>query len=190
MKNLNEFELVCAEIRKSKKDKSNKTCIIVSSGTCGQAKGSLAVVDALQKAIKKQGLDKKVDMRVTGCHGFCQVEPIVIIAPENIFYQNVKPEDAEEIISETIVNKKIVDRLLYIYSKSGKKVLHEKDIPFYKKQCRNLMANNILVDPTKIEDYIGIDGYTALCKVLKTMKPEEVIEFVKKSGLIVYPKSI
>ncbi|MCG2826612.1 MAG: (2Fe-2S) ferredoxin domain-containing protein, partial [Thermoplasmatales archaeon] len=98
MKDINEFESRFAEIRKAKKDKSNKLCIIVSSGTCGQAKGSLPVVTALQKAIEKHKLDKKVDMRVTGCHGFCQVEPVVIVHPENIFYQNVKPEDAEEII--------------------------------------------------------------------------------------------
>ena len=181
--NLNEFESVCADIRKSRKDKINKTCIIVSSGTCGIAKGSLAVVDALQEALKKNNLDKKVDFRVTGCHGFCQVEPIVIIHPENIFYQNVKPEDAEEIISETIVNKKIVERLLYIDPKTGKRIKHEKDIPFYKKQTRNLLANNVLVDPLKIEDYIGIGGYSALCKVLRTMSPEDVIEIVKKSGL-------
>jgi NADH-quinone oxidoreductase subunit F len=183
MKDIIKFESVCANIRKSKKDKPDKPCIIVSSGTCGQAKGSLLVVDALQKTIKKHKLDEKVDLRITGCHGFCQVEPIVIVHPENIFYQNVKPEDVEEIISETIIKKKIIDRLLYIDSKTGKKIVHEKDIPFYKKQYRNLLANNILVDPIRIEDYIGIGGYSALCKVLKTMKPEDVIDVVKKSGL-------
>ncbi|MCK4348961.1 MAG: NAD(P)H-dependent oxidoreductase subunit E, partial [Thermoplasmatales archaeon] len=183
MKDINEFESLSAEIRKAKKDASNKLCIIVSSGTCGQAKGSSAVVNALQKAIEKHGLEKKVDMRITGCHGFCQVEPIVIIHPENIFYQNVKPEDAEEIISETIVNKNTIDRLLYTDPKTGKKILHERDIPFYKKQTRNLLANNVLVNPIKIDDYIGIGGYSSLCKVLRGMSPEDVIDVVKKSGL-------
>ena len=106
-------------------------CIIVSSGTCGQAKGSSAVVNALQKAIKKHRLEKKVDMKITGCHCFCQVEPIVIINPENIFYHNVKPEDAEEIISETILDKKILDHLLYIDLENGKKIINEKNVPFY-----------------------------------------------------------
>ncbi len=178
-----EFESLCGKIRESKKDESSELCLIVSSGTCGQAKGSLAVIDALEKSLKKHNLDKKVDIRITGCHGFCQVEPIVIVNPKNIFYQSVKPEDAKEIVSETIINKKVIDRLLYVDPKTGKKIKHEKDIPFYQKQVRALLANNVLIDPTKIEDYIGIKGYAALCEVLKTMKAEEVIYEVKKSGL-------
>ena len=183
MEDINDFESQFTEICKAKKDESNKLCIIVSSGTCGQAKGSSAVVNALQKAIKKHRLEKKVDMKITGCHGFCQVEPIVIIYPENIFYHNVKPEDAEEIISETILDKKILDHLLYIDLETGKKIINEKNVPFYKKQCRNLLKNNVLVDPTKIDDYIEIGGYSALFKVLKDMSPEDVIDVVKKSGL-------
>ena len=180
---IGEFESSCRKIRKSKKDKSNELCIIVSSGTCGQAKKSLAVIDAIKKSLKKHNLDRRVDIRITGCHGFCQVEPVVIIHPENIFYQNVKPEDATEIVSQAIINKKVIDRLLYIDPKTGKKIKYETDIPFYQKQIRILLANNVLIDPTKIEDYIGINGYSALCKILKTMEPEEVIYEVKKSGL-------
>jgi len=180
---IGEFESLCGKIRESKKNESNELCLIVSSGTCGQAKGSLAVIDALRESLKKHNLDKKVNTRITGCHGFCQVEPIVIVNPENIFYQSVKPEDAEEIVSEAIINKRVIDRLLYIDPKTGKKIKHEKDIPFYQKQVRALLANNVLIDPTKIEDYIGIKGYAALCEVLKTMKAEEVIYEVKKSGL-------
>ncbi|MBN1695224.1 FAD-dependent oxidoreductase [candidate division WOR-3 bacterium] len=178
-----EFESLCGKIRKSKKDKSDELCLIVSSGTCGQAKGSLAVITALHESLKKHNLEQEVDIRVTGCHGFCQVEPIVIINPENIFYQNVKPEDAEEIVSETVINKKVINRLLYIDPRTGKRIKHEKDIPFYQKQLRTHLASNALIDPTVIEDYIGNNGYSALCKVLKTKKPEEVINEIKKSGL-------
>lgn len=178
-----EFESLCGKICKSKKDKSDELCLIVSSGTCGQAKGSLAVVDALNESLKKHNLDKKVNIRITGCHGFCQVEPVVIVHPQRIFYQNVKPDDAEEIVSKTINSKKIVERLLYIDPKTGKKIEHEEDIPFYQKQVRTHLSNNVLIDPTKIEDYIGINGYSALCKTLKKMKPKEIIGEVKKSGL-------
>lgn len=180
---IGKFEKLSAELQRDKKSIANRPCVIISSGTCGQARGSKEVVAALQKAIKGVGLEEKVDLRITGCQGFCQVEPVVIVHPEDILYQRVKPEDAKEIISETIVNKKIIDRLLYVEPRTGKKIMHEKDVPFYKKQCRNLLGNNALIDPTDIEDYIGIGGYSALIKVLKNMKPEEVIEAVKKSGI-------
>ena len=183
MKKINDFESICADIRASKEEDANKLCIIVSSGTCGQARGSLGVIDALQKVIKKHGLEKKIDMRITGCHGFCQAEPIVIIHPKRIFYQKVKPEDADEIISKTIINDQLVDKLLYVDPKTNKKIKYEKDISFYKEQYQNLMKNNILVDPTKIEDYLGIGGYLAICKILKEMTPKKVIEVIKSSGL-------
>jgi NADH-quinone oxidoreductase subunit F len=183
LKYIGKFESLCDKIRETKRDKSNGVGLIVSSGTCGQAKGSLDVIEELRKSLKEHDLEQEVDIRVTGCHGFCQVEPIVIVNPENILYQNVKPEDAGEIVSASIINKKVIDRLLYVDPKTGKKIKHEKDIPFYQKQIRTLLSNNVLIDPTSIEDYIGLNGYSALCKVLKTMKPEKVINEVKKSGL-------
>lgn len=181
--NLREFEVHSQKLRKVREDASQMGRIIVSSGTCGQAKGSSAVADALKKALKDHKLENKVELRVTGCHGFCQVEPVVIIQPENIFYRDVEPKDAEEIITETIINKKVIDRLLYTDPQTGEKALHENDIPFYKKQRKNLLGLNALVDPTRIEDYLSIGGYTALSKVLTSMSPEEVISVVKASGL-------
>lgn len=160
-----------------------KTCITISSGTCGRARGSEKVAQAIKDEIKKQNLGEKVSVRVTGCHGFCQVEPNIVIHPEGIFYQKVKPEDAEEIVSETVINKKIIERLLYVDPATKKKITHERGIPFYRKQHRNLMANNALIDPTSIDDYLAIGGYGALRKVFNGMKPEEVIDEVKKSGL-------
>ncbi len=181
--NVREFESHSQKLRKAREDASQMGRIIISSGTCGLAKGSSAVADALKKALKDHKLENKVELRITGCHGFCQVEPVVIVQPENIFYQDVEPKDAEEIITETIINKKVIDRLLYTDPQTGKKALYENDIPFYKKQRKNLMGLNALVDPTKIEDYLSIGGYTALSKVLTSMSPEEVITVVKASGL-------
>jgi len=161
----------------------DKPCITISSGTCGRARGSQKVVEAIKNEIKRQNLEEKVDVRVTGCHGFCQVEPNLVIYPNEIFYQKLKPEDAKEIISKTIVNKKIVDRLLYVDVEKKEKVASMSDIPFYKKQVRNLMASNVLVDPRCINDYIAIGGYGALAKTLSEFTPKQVREEIKKSGL-------
>jgi len=173
------------EIRKKllERNESEKHCIIISSGTCGRVRDSQKVVEAVYDNIKKHGVEDKVCVRVTGCHGFCQVAPIVVIYPDGIFYQRVKAKDAEDIITETILNNRIVDRLLYVDPTTGEKIVYEKDIPFFRKQMRLLLGNNRFVDPTKIEDYITVGGYKALCKVLFEMQPEEVIEEIKKSGL-------
>lgn len=166
----------------SKRD-PNKPCISICCGTGCRASGGEKVTEAFRNELKRRGLEDKVDIRTTGCHGFCERGPIVVIYPSGIFYQKVKPEDVKEIVSETIINNRVVDRLLYVDPASGKKITYEKDIPFYKKQTRILFGNNGLIDPTKIEEYIAIDGYSALGKVLYEMQPEDVIEIVKKSGL-------
>ncbi|UCC58353.1 MAG: NAD(P)H-dependent oxidoreductase subunit E, partial [Candidatus Bathyarchaeum sp.] len=165
------------------KRETGKRCITVSSGTCGRVSDSQKVVEAVYASIKKHGVEDKVYVRVTGCHGFCQVAPILVIYPDGIFYQQVKAEDAEDIITETILTNRVVDRLLYVDPTTGEKIVYEKDIPFFVKQKRLLLGNNRFVDPTKIEDYIAIGGYKALVKVLFEMKPEEVIEEIKRSGL-------
>jgi len=173
------------EIRRKllERKESEKYCITISSGTCGRVRDSQKVVEAIYDAVKKHGVEDKVRVRVTGCHGFCQVAPIVVIYPDGIFYQRVNAKDAEDIIMETILNNRIVDRLLYVDPTTEEKIVYEKDIPFFKKQMRLLLGNNRFVDPTKIEDYMAVGGYKALCKVFFEMKPEEVIEEIKKSGL-------
>ncbi|MCK4463009.1 MAG: 4Fe-4S binding protein, partial [Candidatus Omnitrophica bacterium] len=109
--------------------------------------------------------------------------PLMVIEPGNIFYCHIKPEDVPEIVSETLVNDKIIERLLYLDPISGKKISCERDIPFYKAQDRTVLGQNKLLDPCDINDYIGNGGYSALIKVLTSMKPNKVIEEVKKSGL-------
>ena len=159
-----------------------RTCISVCGGTACRASGAEAVVDAFIDEIERRELQVKVSLKETGCHGFCERGPLVIIEPKKIFYQQVKPEDVEEIIDETILGGRVVKRLLYTDPVTNETVTHEPDVPFYKKQTRNIFGTNGTIDPTNIEDYIAVGGYSALNKAL-TMKPQQIIEEVKKSGL-------
>jgi NADH-quinone oxidoreductase subunit F len=161
----------------------NKVRIVICSGTGCLAYKCEKVIGAFRGEIKKQRLQDKVDVRTTGCPGFCERGPIVVIQPEGIFYQKVGIEDVGEIVAETVLNKRIIDRLLYTDPKTGQKVVFEKEVPFYKKQKRILLENNSLIDPVKIEDYIAIGGYSSLRKALFEMKPEQVIDAIKQSGL-------
>ncbi len=166
-----------------RKKKERHNVLIVSAGTCGQARGAMKVIDALEQMIKDKKLEDRVTVKVTGCHGFCEAEPNIIIHPHNLFYQNVQPEDAEDIIQETILNEKVLDRLLYREHDTGEVKSTGPDIGFYKKQMKNVLGDNEHIDPLEIDDYFSVGGYNALAKVLEGMAPEEVIEEVKKSGL-------
>ena len=176
-----ELEAIRKSIIKSRRP--NKPCITVCGGTGCHTLGSERVAAAFKQEIKQQGLKTKVDIRTTGCHGFCERGPLVVIKPENIFYQWVKVEDVAEIISETVLKGNIIDRLLYTDPNTGKKVTLEQEVPFYKKQRRLVFGNNGLIDPNNIDDYLALDGYAALSKALFKMSTEAVIEEVKKSGL-------
>ncbi|MFC1932791.1 NADH-ubiquinone oxidoreductase-F iron-sulfur binding region domain-containing protein [Chloroflexota bacterium] len=161
----------------------NKPCITICSGTGCHAYACEKVSVAFEEENKKQGLETKVDLRRTGCHGFCEKGPLVVIYPEETCYLQVKPEDVPEIVSQTIVENKVVDRLLYTDPSTGEKIVHESEIPFYKNQTRLVFGNNSKIDPKNIEDYLALGGYSALSKALFEMKPEEVIEEVKKANV-------
>ena len=175
-----EFELLKEKILLDKK--LTKQIISICSGTGCSTSGAKDVYEEIKNKIKKYNLENKVDILTTGCHGFCERGPLLVIYPEKIFYQQVKKEDVDEIIKETIINKRIVERLLYTNPITGEKIIKETDVPFYKKQTRLLLDNNGKIDPTNINDYISIGGYSSLIKALK-MKPEDIIEEIKKSGL-------
>jgi NADH-quinone oxidoreductase subunit F len=168
---------------KAARDSEKRPVLTVSAGTCGQARGSLKVIDALRKTLKKENLEDRVKVKVTGCHGFCEVEPNIIIYPRDIFYQKVDGKRAKDIISQTILNDKVLDDLLYMDPATQQKSAAEGDIPFYKKQKRLVLGDNALIDPTDIGDYLSIGGYGSLAKALETLTPEEVIAEVKVSGL-------
>src|SRR5512136_2936177 len=132
LKSASEYENLKKQIISSRDPK--KLCVTVCSGTGCQASGCERLNVAFQEELAKQKLTGKVDIKRTGCHGFCEKGPIVIIYPEEICYLQVQPNDASEIISQTVVGGKTVDRLLYVDPKTGERIVHESDIPFYKNQ--------------------------------------------------------
>jgi len=154
---------------------------INAAGTCGLAYGSDKLYKAFVDEIKKQGLSKEVELRATGCLGFCENSPKVMILPDDINYFKVKLEDVSEIVAKTLVEKKVVDRLLY--QTGSKKVVKIDDIPFYSGQSRIISGNNRYIDPENIDDYIALGGYSALAQVLGKMEPKDVLDIVKKSNL-------
>ncbi len=181
IKSTEDFEKLQESVNKTRDPE--RLCITVCSGTGCHAYGCEKVTQAFVEEIRNRDLQDKVDIRTTGCHGFCERGPIVVIHPQEVFYQRVKVEDVADVVSETILKKNIVDRLLYVDPNTGKQIICEKDVPFYKKQRRIIFGNNALIDPTSIDDYIALGGYAALSKVLWEMKPLEVIDVIKKSGL-------
>ena len=154
---------------------------INAAGTCGLAYGSDKLYKAFVAEIKKQGLSKEVEVRATGCMGFCENSPKVMILPDDINYFKVKPEDVSEIVSKTLGERKIVDRLLYHVG--SKNIVKLDDIPFYSGQSRIISGNNRYIDPENIDDYIALGGYSALAQVLGKMEPKDVLDTVKKSSL-------
>ncbi len=162
---------------------SDKPCITLCSGSACHATGSGKVAAAIEREMTTQGIVAEVDYRRTGCHGFCEQGPIVVIYPEGICYLKVQPEDIAEIISETIKEKKIVDRLLYVDPNTGEKATIEADIPFYKHQERLVLGLNRKIDPKSLEDFLAVGGYQALAKTLFEMTPEQVVGEVKDAKL-------
>ncbi len=161
----------------------NKPCISICAGAGCLASGAGEVIAAFKAEIEKQGLTTDVDTKGTGCPGFCERGPVVVIYPEEICYLQVTPEDVSEIVSQTIKEKKVVDRLLYVDPATGEKAIHESDIPFYKNQERTVLCNNIKIDSKSIDDYLSIGGYSALAKTLTEMTDVEVVAEIKKSNL-------
>ncbi len=165
------------------KQKEYETIISVCGGTGCQAYGCQQVKSAFQKEMKKKKMGEKVTLKITGCPGFCEKGPLVTIHPQNIFYQKVKPEDVPIIISETVENGRKVEHLLFEEPDAHRKITSAGDLPFYRSQMRLLLSQNDLIDPTRIEDYVAIGGYQSLAKALFQMKPVEIIEEIKSSGL-------
>ena len=158
-----------------------KKFVTICAGTGCRASGSLKVKEALEAEIKKQNM--KVEVLATGCLGFCEKGPMVVVHPDKYFYQHVKVEDVPEIVSKTVAKGEVISRLLYRHPDTKKTLFREEDLPFYKKQLRVVFGKNGMIDPAKIDDYLAIDGYQALAKVLSDMTPEAVINEVKKAGL-------
>ncbi len=161
----------------------NRTTITICAGTGCLACGCEPVTNAFKEALKQSLLEHDVEIKTTGCHGFCERGPLVVIQPGGIFYQKVRPADAKLIVDQTIKGQKLVNRLLYKDPLTKEVIVHEKEIPFYKKQMRLIFGKNGFMDPTSINDYILLGGYQAVARALTAMQPEQIIEEVKKSGL-------
>ncbi|MBO5068638.1 MAG: NADH-quinone oxidoreductase subunit NuoF [Clostridia bacterium] len=182
------------ELRKSASERmiAEKKRIIICAGAGCVSKGALKIYDKFAEIMKAKGLDfslelqkephgDSVRLKQSGCHGFCEVGPLVRIEPQGWLYVKVKVEDCEEIIDKTIINGQSVDRLCY--TQDGKVYVEQKEIPFYKKQTRMILDNCDKIDATSIEEYLGMGGYSALEKALFDMKPEDIVKEISDSGL-------
>lgn len=168
---------------KSAKSHGKKKLISLCAGSGCGAYGTAKVHQALMTELAQQNLTEEVEVKLTGCHGFCEKGPIMVVHPQGIFYPQVKPEHVSEIVEKTIKNNELVQSLIFKDPASKAKITLEHDIPFYKLQQRIIFGNNGLIDPTSIDDYIAVGGYSAMAKSLFDMTPEKIIAEIKKSGL-------
>ena len=157
--------------------------VLICAGSGCTSSGSDNVAGAFDRLLKEEGLEKEVKIVRTGCFGLCEMGPVVIVYPEGAFYSRVSEEDVEEIVKEHLLKGRIVKRLLYKESVDKDQIKSLDQVDFYKKQMRVALRNCGVIDPENIDEYIAMDGYKALAKVLTEMTPEQVIEEVKKSGL-------
>lgn len=160
-----------------------RTNILVCGGTGCLASESEKILKNFNLLVKARGYEEEVNVIQTGCFGFCEQGPIVKVEPDNVFYVRVGPKDAKEIVDEHIIKGRKVERLLYKDPEKNKKVDKQENMPFYKKQFRVALRNCGLINPEDIYEYIALDGYEALGKVLTKMSGDQVIDEVKKSGL-------
>ncbi len=158
-------------------------CVMVCGGTGCRANGALEVAEAFRRLLEQKELNRRVQMRVTGCHGFCEKGPLVVLEPEDILYTSVKPEDVPEIVERSVVGDEVVERLTYKDPASKKRVPRQSDIPFYAQQQRIALGHSGKIDPANLDDYIAVGGYASLAKALTAMEPDEVIDAVEQSGL-------
>lgn len=157
--------------------------VTVCAGTGCAAFGATDLIEAFEDGIGQRGLSDTVAVKSTGCHGFCEKGPVVVIQPTKVFYPNVQVEDVGRIIDKTVLNDEILDDLLYIDPTTKQKVALDHELSFYAKQKRLVFRLNGLIDPTSLEDYIARDGYAALAKALFEMQPLDVVDEVEGAKL-------
>jgi NADH:ubiquinone oxidoreductase subunit F (NADH-binding)/(2Fe-2S) ferredoxin/NAD-dependent dihydropyrimidine dehydrogenase PreA subunit len=148
-----------------------------------RAFGAVEIRDAFKRIVGGNGLSGKADIVETGCHGFCARAPVAAIDPYGFFYQQISPKDVPLIVEQSLGEGKPVEKILYKHPQEGRPIALEKDVPFYREQMKIVLRNCGQIDPTRMEDYLAREGYLGIAKVLSSMKPEEVIEEVVRSGL-------
>ena len=158
--------------------------VLICGGTGCTSSGSHKLMEHFEKALKDKGLEEEVKVIRTGCFGLCEMGPVVVVYPEGAFYARVKDENVEEIVSEHLMKGRVVTSLLYHDKTTAHNAVTSLEkVDFYKKQMRVALRNCGVIDPENIDEYIAVDGYKGLTKVLTEMTPEEVIAEVSKSGL-------
>ena len=161
---------------------ADRRSVSVCAGAGCLASGAAEVIAAFRTVEDAKGLDTNVDTRGTGCPGFCERGPVVVLNPDETCYLKVKPEDVPEIV-EGLAEGRVVERLLFEDPATGDRARTENDIPFYRRQQRTLLESNIRIDSRSLDDYLAIGGYSALAKALFDLSPVEVIEEVKRSKI-------
>ncbi|MDY6972779.1 MAG: FAD-dependent oxidoreductase [Thermodesulfobacteriota bacterium] len=162
-------------------DKAESVVQVCMTGC--RAYGSKEVKEALEKEVKQRGLSEQVEVRGTGCHGFCAKAPVIAVEPAGIQYQEVNPEDAAEIVDRTLKNNQLIDRLAYRDPQTEKPIFYRTHIPFYAKQEKRVLAKCGRIDPIRIEHYIAAGGYQAIVRALSKMTPKDVVQEVTSAGL-------
>ena len=174
---------ISLRVDKSCVNENGEKHILICGGTGCKSANADKILSELNRSIEKYGLQDKVKVIMAGCFGFCAKGPIVKIEPDDTFYVQVTPEDAEDIIKNHIVYGNVVERLLFTDPSDNSKIKSQHNIPFYKKQMRIALRNCGVIDPENIKEYIAADGYKALGNILKNYEPIEVINEITKSGL-------
>ncbi len=162
--------------------KADHRTIVVSAGACGLASGAQKLIEALQAEMHDEDSAARVAVRVTGCHGFCELEPSLLVEPEGTFYPRVAVKQVSRLV-KAVACGEVINDLLWTDPDTGKSVARMEDLPFYSKQVRKIMGRNEKIDPVRVESYIENGGYAALVKVLERGDPGWVVEEVARSGL-------
>ncbi len=184
MTSVSELQSLAEKIKVSRDH--SRPCITICGGTGCRANGGMELAEMLSNELDNRNMDVKVQIKLSGCHGLCQKGPVVVIDPQGIFYQEVGlknlERDVDDIIEMTLKKGEIIKRLLYKDPSTKERIANYYEIPFYSRQMRIALKNNGKIDPCVIEDYLEVDGYLGLAKVLE-MDPLIAIEQVKASGL-------
>jgi NADH-quinone oxidoreductase subunit F len=182
LQSVEEFINFRRRIIREKEEKREIPTLVVCAGTGGQASGSNDVIRIIKRYILERSLQRRIGIRITGCQGYCEMDPFIVVEPGHHLYPKLKMEDVDKVI-DAVIGGYIDEDLIYREPPEQKSYHSQKDIPFFKKQTRTILGNNQRLDPIRILDYIEQDGYAALEKVLRDPDPEWIIREVIKSGL-------
>ena len=160
----------------------NRPTIVIPAGTCGQASGANDLIRVSKHELLKRNLIDQIDLRITGCHGYCQMEPSILVEPRGTFYPSVGPDEMVRIVDALARGEVVVD-LLYEDPATGERIERQQDLPFFANQTRTIISRNEKVDPIRIYNYIQSGGYESFVHVLANGSREWVINEVRLSGL-------